>query len=72
MMPQDFGTIENPCCPLEVIDDSYRNLNRFCKWVAACLVCIAAHVGCTLPAKPDTSGKTFTTKSAGWGNGTKF
>jgi hypothetical protein len=58
-------------CPLEVLDLSYRNLNRLVKWLAACVVCIAAHCGCTLPTKPDTGGQFVVTKSAGWGNGNK-
>jgi hypothetical protein len=65
------GTPENPCCPFDVLDDSYRQLNRFCRWVVMCLTAIATHVGCTLPPRPNTDGRVMTTKSAGWGNGTK-
>jgi hypothetical protein len=72
MSKVDRGTPENPVCSLNVIDQSYRDLNAYLKWLAECVQCCAAALGCTLPEKPDTSGKTFTAKSAGWGNGNKL
>lgn len=60
-----------PCCPLEVLDESYRHLNRILKWLIKCVEAIALAKGVTLPEKPELGAQVMLSKTAGWGNGNK-
>jgi hypothetical protein len=57
-----------PCCPLDILDESAKELNTLLKWLVASTEALALAQGVTLPTKPQIGARVVLSMTAGWGN----